>query len=237
MPLCFFVPRQSGSRVIFPEDKAHHISTVLKLRVGEQVQVHDGMGHAATAELAFVDRKKVNGTIISAWAPVNTEPKTRITIYQSLPKTGDKVEQVLQHGTELGAAGFILFPSEKAQAKLEERERIVRKVARWEELVRNAAEQSGRGVLPTVGYCRDLATALATVGTRDRIVLDATGVPLGDVLSETKDLAVFVGPESGFTAEELQQIGGKLASLGPRTLRTETAALAGIASLLTLRGD
>lgn len=237
MPQCFFVEPSQSDLVLLPEDKTHHITHVLKLKQGELIQVHDGQNRAATARLELLGKKRISARLTTTWSTLSTEPSVRITIYQGLPKTGDKVEQVLQHGTELGAAGFVLFPSEKAQAKLEERERIVRKVARWEELVRNAAEQSGRGTLPTVGYCRDLTTALATVGTRERIVLDATGVPVAQLGSTASDLAVFVGPESGFTAEELQQLGGKRATLGPRTLRTETAALAGIVQILAHRGE
>lgn len=237
MPLCFFVPRQSGSRVIFPDDKAHHISTVLKLRVGEQVRVHDGEGNAATAELAFVDRKKVNGMVVTPWEPVNTEPKTRITVFQALPKTGDKVEQVLQHGTELGAAGFIIFASERAQARYEDRDRITRKVARWEELVRNAAEQSGRGILPRVAFYHNLTDALEKEPGGTRILLEANGKRLYEAPPLASPIAAFVGPESGFTEEEKTQIGGFALSLGPRTLRTETAALAVVSQLLAAQGQ
>ena len=237
MPQCFFVPRQSGSRVIFSEDKAHHISTVLRLKVGEEVRVHDGAGNAATAVLAFVDRKKANAELISPWERVNTEPGTRITIFQSLPKTGDKVEQVLQHGTELGAAGFVLFASERAQARFEDRDRIEKKVGRWEELVRNAAEQSGRGILPSVTYFRNLTDALARTIGQTRILLENAGTPLREATLPDAPLAVFVGPESGFSDAEKQEIAGIALTLGPRMLRTETAALAGLAQILLYKGD
>ncbi len=232
MPHCFFVDLTEGELQLLPEDKTHHIVHVLKMQVGETVLLHDGQNRQASAALELIGKKRVSARLTSAWESLHTEPERRVTIFQALPKTGDKVEQVLQHGTELGAAGFVLFPSEKAQAKLEDRERIARKVERWEELIRNAAEQSGRGILPTITYVRSLDEALPmALGTL--LLLDEAGPPLA--AEHADKLAVFVGPESGFTPAEKKAIlsrGAQGISLGPRTLRTETAALAALARLL-----
>ena len=160
MPHCFFIDPTDGELQLLPEDKTHHIVHVLKMQAGETVTLHDGQNRRASAILELIGKKRVSARLTSAWGPLHTEPELRVTVFQALPKTGDKVEQVLQHGTELGAAGFVLFPGEKSLAKLEDRERIARKVERWEELIRNAAEQSGRGILPSVTYVQSLTTAL-----------------------------------------------------------------------------
>jgi 16S rRNA (uracil1498-N3)-methyltransferase len=232
MPHCFFIEPTLGELQLLPEDKTHHLVHVLKMQAGEPVRLHDGQNRWATATLELLGKKRVSARLTSAWQAVTTEPERQVTVFQALPKTGDKVEQVLQHGTELGAVGFVLFSSEKAQARLEERDRIARKVARWEELIRNAAEQSGRGVLPAITYTRSIDEALAQV-VGAALLLDESGPPLTTDLGST--LSIFVGPESGFTVAEKKQIlavGAQPISLGPRTLRTETAALAALAKLL-----
>jgi 16S rRNA (uracil1498-N3)-methyltransferase len=232
MPQCFFIEATDSELQLLPEDKTHHIVTVLKMQAGERVRLHDGNGRWADATLELLGKKRVSARLVSAWQLVATEPALRVTIFQALPKTGDKVEQVLQHGTELGAAGFVVFPSERAQAKLEEKDRIARKVARWEELIRNAAEQSGRGVLPTITYVRSLDEALP-LATGERLLLDEAGAALG--APALAAVSVFVGPESGFTEAEKRTLlaaDAQRISLGPRTLRTETAALAALAKLL-----
>ncbi|WP_309719420.1 RsmE family RNA methyltransferase [Armatimonas sp.] len=234
MPQCFFIEPTVGELQYLPDDKTHHVVNVLKMHRNETVRLHDGQGRWALATLEILGKRKVSARLTSAWEPVNTEPERRVTVFQAFPKTGDKVEQVLQHGTELGAVGFVLFPSERAQARMEDRDRITRKVERWEELIRNAAEQSGRGILPSITYVRSFEEAL-TLAKGALVLLDedAANPPLSGTGGQ--DLGIFVGSESGFTALEKKAIlgaGATAASLGPRTLRTETAALAALAKLL-----
>lgn len=234
MPQCFFVEPVPGELQYLPDDKTHHVATVLKMQRGAPVRLHDGQGRWASATLEILGKRTVSARLTSKWQPVNTEPELRVTVFQALPKTGDKVEQVLQHGTELGTVGFVLFPSEKAQAKLEDKERISRKVSRWEELIRNAAEQSGRGILPSITYLRSLDEALS-LASGPLLLLDEGGVPFHEAGQNQGAVAVFVGSEGGFTNMEKQALiaaGAKSLSLGPRTLRTETAALAALAKLL-----
>jgi 16S rRNA (uracil1498-N3)-methyltransferase len=233
MPQCFFIQPVAGELQYLPDDKTHHVVNVLKLKRGDEVRLHDGQSRWASASLEILGKRVVSARLTSAWQPLATEPALPVTVFQALPKTGDKVEHVLQHGTELGAAGFVLFPSERAQARLDDRERIQRKLERWEELIRNAAEQSGRGILPTVAYLRSLDEALALVAGHC-LLLDETGQPLPPA-PNSAPLSIFVGSESGFTESEKKVIlatGATAISLGPRTLRTETAALAALAKLL-----
>jgi 16S rRNA (uracil1498-N3)-methyltransferase len=234
MPQCFFIDASDSDLQLLPEDKTHHIVNVLRMKPGETVLLHDGQNRRALATLELLGKKRVSARLTSAWEPVNTEAELRVRVFQAFPKTGDKVEQVLQHGTELGAAGFVLFPSERAQARMEDRERIARKVERWEELIRNAAEQSGRGILPSITYVRRLEDAL-TLAKGALVLLDEGASNPSLSGAEGQELAIFVGSESGFTAQEKKAIlgaGATAASLGPRTLRTETAALAALAKLL-----
>lgn len=230
MPHCFFIHPTEGELQLLPEDKTHHIVHVLKMQAGETVLLHDGQNRRASATLELIGKKRVSARLTSAWEPLHTEPELLVIVFQALPKTGDKVEQVLQHGTELGAAGFVFVASVNS-ARLEGGDRIQRKLARWEEMIRNAAEQSGRGVLPTIAYVASVAEAVALFSEETRVCLDQRAdVPLSSV-RDAAELALFVGPESGFTGDERAAIGAKSLSMGPRTLRTETAALAALAQL------
>jgi 16S rRNA (uracil1498-N3)-methyltransferase len=237
----FFVSPASlrEETVALPEDAGHHARTVLRLRTGDPVILHDGEGRAYPSAIAELGRRVV---LVRRGEPepVLSEPATAITVFQALPRTGEKLEQVLQHGTEIGAAGFVLFPSAWSGARFETRERRDKKVERWQTIVRSAAEQCGRGVLPAVRYVDDTDAAISGLSAFGAVLLldQRESRPLRAALEPLPRglaLAVLVGPESGFDAEEADSLRGAGAigvCLGPRVLRTETAALAALAQIL-----
>ncbi|MGC4045730.1 MAG: RsmE family RNA methyltransferase [Armatimonas sp.] len=232
MPLCFFVTRNNSDTIALPADKAHHVHTVLRMRSGDGLMLHDGAGFAAEARLVSVEKRGVTARIITEWKPVATEPERQITVFQALPKIGEKAEQIVQHGVELGAAAFVFFGTEKS-ISLEGQDRIRRKVSRWEDIARNAAEQSGRGIVPPVYWEEDIPGALTHAeGLTILVGTPGANLTLSEAALDNNSLALFMGPESGFTAAEEKALGGVAVSLGPRILRTETAALAALARLL-----
>ena len=243
----FFVPPDAivGDRVTLPPDAAHHATRVLRLQVGEALTIHDGLGNIYRATLAAADGKSVVARVESI-EPSDAEPTLRITVAQSLPKTSDKIEQVLQHGTEIGAAGFAFWTAQRSVARLADGEKIDKRLARWQGIVQSAAEQSGRGVLPTVAWWGigadalaghlpdfDAAFVLHESATQSlRAVIDA------HLPATATSLLLVVGPEGGLTDGEVSRLSGAgaaVVSLGPRVLRTETAALAGVAQVLFAR--
>jgi len=243
----FFVPPESltGDTAVLPSEAAHHARNVLRLRPGETIVLHDGEGFAYRAVLEEVSPKSVTVCVVER-VPVITEPKTRITVAQALPKTGEKVEQVLQHGTEIGAAGFILFPGRRSVARLEEKgEKIERRLLRWQGIAQGAAEQSGRGMVPDVAWCgasREVARSFTNYD-RTLVLHESATLSLATALkhlpARATRLLVLVGPEGGFDSKEeitlFAQAGGLPVSLGPRVLRTETAALVALAQILFAR--
>jgi len=242
----FFVPPAllTADEVTLPTEAAHHARTVLRLRVGEEALVHDGAGGGARVALTEVGPKAVQARVVERFA-VHTEPRLRITVAQALPKTADKVDQVLQHGTEVGAAGFLFFPAQRSVARLEGRDKVERRVERWRAIVQGAAEQSGRGVLPTVEWLTGgeaLAERLSGCGA-SLTLHESAGTPLRVALSPppaaaAADLCLVVGPEGGLTEAEVVRFaaaGAAAVSLGPRVLRTETAALVALAQILYAR--
>lgn len=245
----FFVPPLSVADMqiaALPAEAAHHARNVLRLRPGEAVALHDGLGFAYDALLEEVSAKAVTMRITGRRA-LASEPRTRITIAQALPRTPDKVEQVLQHGTEAGAAGFVLFAGQRSVARLADGEKIDRRLQRWRGIVLGAAEQSGRGVLPDVAWVSGAAELTARFAGAERVLVlheGATlplaaalrGLDVGEEEGAPARLCVVVGPEGGLDAVDevarFQAAGAVPVSLGPRVLRTETAALVAVAQIL-----
>ena len=121
------------------------------MRVGERVTLLDGAENVYHAILTIADGKSTIAQIDSVERS-NAEPILQITVAQALPKTPDKMEQVLQHGTEIGAAGFVFWAAQRSVARLSDGEKIDKRLTRWRGVVQSAAEQSGRGVLAAVDW-------------------------------------------------------------------------------------
>ena len=233
----FFVTpdRIVNGTVTFDPADSHHIHTVLKMRAGDRCIVLDGAGRACECTLAEVAKSRVVATVSRETWPAS-EPDVRIDVAQALPKTLDKLEWVLQHGTEAGASGFIVFSSERSRA---EAERFEKKIPRWQEIVKTAAEQSERGKLPVVEGIIGFTEIVKRASEYDLALLAyerETGRTLRDALTGTpRRILVIVGPEGGFTDGEISEArraGLLTVSLGPRILRTETTALVIVSQIL-----
>jgi 16S rRNA (uracil1498-N3)-methyltransferase len=244
----FFVPPDAvqGDTVTLPPESAHHARNVLRLRPGEALIVHDGAGTAYHCRLLDGSGGKQATARVESSGPVATEPKTRITVAQALPKTSDKIEQILQHGTEVGAAGFVVWPAARSVARLADGDKVDKRLARWRGIVQGAAEQSGRGVLPTVGWLGSAPDLARTFGDYDAVFVlhEGATTPLHTALDDLPTatrLLFIVGPEGGLTADhEVPQFvtgGARAVTLGTRVLRTETAALVALAQALYHRGE
>ncbi|MDR3709404.1 MAG: RsmE family RNA methyltransferase [Capsulimonadaceae bacterium] len=225
----FVKPEQiSGNNISFSPDDAHHMFIVLKMRPGSFCTALDGTGRALYVQIDDLGRSHATGRILRVDFP-RTEANVRITVAQALPRTLDKLEWVLEHGTELGASEFIVFSCERAR---ENADRFLRKLDRWREIVKTAAEQSERVHLPEVNGILPFSEVLATAAQHELALLAyerEKSCTLREALpSNARDVLIVIGPEGGFTDEEVAgaRSAGLLAvSLGPRILRTETAAL------------
>ncbi len=238
----FFVARNAvdSTQVILSPEDAHHARSVLRLRAGEAIEVclSDGLVHYCT--LTEVEAGRVAAEINQSGAST-AEPRLRITVVQALPKNDDKVEQVLQHGTEIGAAGFFLFLSARSVARPDEA-RLKKRMERWRGIVKAAAQQSGRASLPEVAWGGSTSGLPVLTGDNAFVLHEKASVPLRHALenlsASAPDLKLLVGPEGGFTEEEAADAasrGAVVVSLGPRVLRTETAALTALAQILFVR--
>jgi len=238
----FFVrPDQFASGLVSLEaDDAHHLRVVLHVQPGQKIAVLDGSGREWPATLLELGKTKAMARLGEPIFP-KTEPPVKITVAQALPKVTEKMEQVLQRGTEIGASGFWAFASERSLTHLTG-ERHEKRRGRWEAIIKTAAEQSHRAVLPTLRVDGDFGGVLAAAGDFDLVLLAYEGereMTLAKALAAPPDppgrLLVVIGPEAGLTDAEVKaarRAGVQPVSLGPRILRTETAAMVMVSQIL-----
>jgi 16S rRNA (uracil1498-N3)-methyltransferase len=233
----FFVTNIHNDQVIFAPEQAHQIAAVLRMEPGQPVIVLDNNGWEFEAVLADVGRKQVTA-VIQHKRPVTTEPASPITLYQSLLKR-DNFEWVLQKATELGVSRFVPLITERTVA------RLPKKTDRWQRIIIEAAEQSRRGRIPQLAEPLTLAQAATELPAQHTGLIPweetATG-SIGNYLAEKEGTAVslFIGPEGGFTADEItltQQHNIHPITLGQRILRAETAAIAAVTLTLYELGE
>lgn len=218
----------------------HHIRHVMRFKPGERIICCDGLGRSALAEIKAIGPNLVECTIIDELDEERELP-IRVVIAQALPK-GDKMEWILQKGTELGAAGFIPFVSQRTVVKYDE-EKFAKKRMRWQSIIKEAAEQSHRQRLPQVTPLYSLQEMaclqadLKLVADEERHHQSAGASPFVQALSQLKpgqEVLIAFGPEGGFERGEialLEEQGFIAIALGRRILRTETASQYVLASI------
>jgi 16S rRNA (uracil1498-N3)-methyltransferase len=218
----FFAQREGGRAVILGGD-ARHLSRSLRARVGEEIEVVDPAGFLLTVRLDHVSFDRVEGVIVGE-RQHRPEPEARITIaIAQLPAPA--LELVLSRCTEVGAFAFHIIEAERSVAR-------GAKLERWNTICREAAMLAARTRVPEVAGPSPLEEVVA--GAQHPVLL-VRGAPvhLRD-LTEPRDITLLIGPEGGWSERELATTVTK-AGLGPRNLRADTAALAGLAVALAAR--
>ena len=236
-------PRPSvADRVRFDADEAHHLGRVLRLRPGAMVDATDGTGRLYTVRLVALDATGAWGSIEARTEPGRESP-CAITLAQGILK-GDRMSWLVQKATELGVTRIV--PTETARVVARPAAGAAARHTRWERIAREAVKQCGRVVVPAVDPPRAFAGG-ACARSRDHDVAwvfwEGGGQALAAAAAATgwpARLLLLVGPEGGFTPEEValaEGAGARLVSLGPRTLRAESAGLAAVALCQFLFGD
>lgn len=228
--------RQPGAVVTLPKELAHQVRDVLHLQPGEQVVLLDNSGDEIAASVAGVNKYAVAVQLLER-RPGKSESPIRIILCQGLLKSA-RFEWILEKGTELGVSVFSPILCRRSMAGLEDAG--TSKVQRWQRIITEAAEQSGRARLPQLLPTRTLKDALASIPPGALALMpweEEHDLSLRDALksSAASTVVIFIGPEGGLTVEEVrqaQQHGAQIVSLGPRILRAETAALAAVANVM-----
>lgn len=220
----FFARREHGRAIIDGAD-ALHLARSLRAKPGEEIDVIDPDGFMLTVRLDNVSPSRVEGTVVSRRTH-QPEPEARISIaIANMPAA--PLELVLSRCTEAGAYAFVVFRAGRSVGRGE-------KLDRWNAICREAAMLAGRLRIPEVSAASSVDAA---IGAEEFPVLLERNAPqrLAD-MTAPRDITLFIGPEGGWTQRE-RSLATVTASLGPRNLRADTAALVGLAIALSVRGD
>ncbi len=233
-------PLPDANSFELPSAAAHHAARVLRLRVGDAVQLFDGSGNACQGTIVDMGGKRVLIGDISIVSP-NCESPLQTLLAQAL-SSSEKMDWVVQKATELGVNEIQPLATERSVAKLSG-ERADKRVEHWQQVAISACEQCGRNVLPPIHLPLDIMAWLASMkkSSATKLML----LPHGDKTLQQQikpcgKVVLLIGAEGGFSAAESEaamHAGFIPLRLGARVLRTETAALAALAALQTLWGD
>jgi 16S rRNA (uracil1498-N3)-methyltransferase len=223
-----------------PPDAAHHASRVLRLREGDRVQLFDGIGNECHGVLEALSGKQV---IVSELTQIaaDRESPLPVLLAQAL-SSSEKMDWVIQKATELGVTEIQPLATERSVAKLSA-ERVAKRTEHWQQVAIAACEQCGRNVLPIIHAPMDIMLWLQQMRNKNIskfILLPQGAVSLQSLQKPEGTAVLLIGAEGGFTQSESDSAllcGFTPVRLGARVMRTETAAVAGLAALQTLWGD
>jgi 16S rRNA (uracil1498-N3)-methyltransferase len=231
LPRFFISPENvTGQYIVVSGEDVRHISTVLRMKVNDELLLCDGKGTEYTVKISAVGRSEIKTEIVGQ--SKKQISRLRITLGQGLPKS-DKMDFVVQKATELGVSRIVPLITERTVVKIRDEKK---RIARWQKIAREAAMQSNRPDIPAVAPIREfsdfLRTASAEPGTLLLLPWEEGTASIKNVLHqkpEAQDIVVLIGPEGGFSQAEAAAAtkhGFHTVSLGPNILRTETAAVA-----------
>ena len=245
MPHRYFTTEISDGTAVLRGEDAHHLTRVMRAKLGEKVILCDGKAVEYTATITGFGDELVEFSVEPGY-PSAAEPSVEVTLLAGYPKQ-DKLEQIIRHGVELGCAHVIPFFSRYCVAAPKKEEQ---KNVRYNRIAFEAAKQCGRGVLPDVALpLPNFGAVCRTFDQYDLVLFcyECGGAPLRELLAQTPapegrplKIALVPGAEGGLAVEEAAAAaaaGAKTVGLGPRILRCETAPLAVLSAVMTLTGN
>lgn len=232
------LPLEARSRVVLPDGPAHKVREVLRARTGAQLTVFDGRGGEYPGILTRCQRDCVE-VELGDRQPVVRESALEITLAQGISR-GERMDYTLQKAVELGVTRIVPVTASRSQVKLDG-DRAARRLAHWQGIIVHACEQSGRDRLPLLDDLQSLPEFAGADRAAVRLTLaPGARAPLAACGRGARSFSLVIGPEGGLDPREialLEAAAYQPVRLGPRILRTETAALVALTVLQLLAGD
>jgi 16S rRNA (uracil1498-N3)-methyltransferase len=228
----------SGTRIELSDTAANHVSRVLRLPVGAPLILFNGEGGEFSAIINAIDKRRVL-VVVGSFQDQEREPPLQIWLAQGVSR-GERMDYTIQKAVELGVSRVIPLFTDHCGVQLQG-ERLEKRIKHWQGVVISACEQCGRNRIPPVDTPATLTQWLAMPGDGLRLVLapDAE-FSLAQLPAPGGPVTLLIGPEGGLSEQEItlaKQAGYAGLRLGPRILRTETAAVAALAAMLGTWGD
>jgi 16S rRNA (uracil1498-N3)-methyltransferase len=230
---------RTGLRLTVDGSAGNHIARVLRLRTGDALTLFNGQGGEYAGSIEEIRRDTVVVSVLDR-REVDRESPCRLTLVQGISR-GERMDWVVQKATELGVWRIAPIFTERSVVHLDERQAF-RKVQHWRSIAIAACEQSGRNRLPEITQPVGLYELLESRTSRGTALLLSPGAPLriADIANAAEDTTVLIGPEGGLADVEQEaalKSGFTPVRLGPRVLRTETAAVCALTLLQQKFGD
>lgn len=241
----FFVPQLYNEEMTIEGVDARHISKVLRMQPGVQLQIVSDDGVSALAEISAIDSEKVTVRCLEKLAESH-EPCVKLTLAQGLAK-GEKMDFIIQKAVEMGAYSIVPVAMEHSVVRLDGA-KAAKKVERWQKIAESAAKQSKRDIIPVVQPVQTMqemlkgnncVTKIIAYECEDRQSLK-NALQSAEKKAPITDLLLMIGPEGGISEQELgiaREHGAVPVSLGRRILRAETAGLVAISAIFYETGD
>lgn len=228
---------QNAEILTLPDSVHRHVVQVLRLKKHAFLRLFDGKGTEYLAVLEQVT-KRSSTVKLTEKITVENESSVRITLLQGLSR-GERMEYALQKAVELGVNHIIPVMTARCNVSLSG-DRADKRLAHWQGVMTSACEQSGRAFLPTLSKVTRLEEAIEHCDVKCRLVLDPLANSGLSSREKQSEVALLIGPEGGLSEQEIKQAvdsGFQSTTMGPRILRTETAAVVALAIVQTLWGD
>lgn len=234
-----FIDFTPDETILLDGEQARHISKSLRMRVGDMLCVTNGAGEDYGCRIEEITKDTVLLKICYKQAN-HSEPSCSVTIYQGVPK-GTKLEDIIQKCVELGVSKIVPVLTKRCVSRPDEKS-AAKKNQRYAKIALEAAQQSGRGIVPEIAPMLTLAQAVQNDSADTKIVFyEGGGEKLTSLIdADCKSVSVYIGPEGGFEKDEVDMLssnGAKTATLGPRILRTQTAPVAALTAIMLLTNN
>jgi len=228
-----------GASLALDANASHHLSRVLRVKQGDKLVIFNGLGGEYAATITQIDKKAVH-VLISEFNPREAESPLDLCLAQGISR-GEKMDYTIQKAVELGIKKIIPLFTERCTVKLDQ-ERLNKRLEHWQAIARNSAEQSGRNRMPDILTPTTLENALPLIQADWRFVLSPhVNQKLHTIqIDKQQSVLLLIGPEGGLSEPEIELTKAHHflpLNLGPRIMRTETAAVAAITALQCYFGD
>ncbi len=237
----FYVKNEQidGDDAFIVNEDVKHIRDVLRYNLNDKLDICDENGIKYITKINNMAKDKISLKILEV-SEETSEPSINITLFQGLPKS-DKLEMIIQKCTELGVSEIVPVITDRVIVKLDEKSSS-KKLERWNKIAQEAGKQSGRQKIPKVKNINNLKNLIEIISKYDILLLpyecekeNTLKSVLRNLDKNVKNIAIFIGPEGGFSENDLKLLdlpNTKRVTLGPRILRTETAGLVTLSMVL-----